>query len=1124
MRSGFSPLWSRVLVGLAVCGGLLLGASLLLRPARADAPSPPRLVADVLDIHSALAGAFPRQVDEEKVVIKEFTPVQDTFVAQKPPYDTQPLGRARGLLFGTEDDLGVTRTFLDFGDLPVPADAEIQQVVLALGIADGSDDAPLAIEVAPVAQGAVLSEIDTTWHNQPAVATPWFVTVVMTRSKWYLYDITPFVSFHTGIFGTRASEPVRLRIRALEEPASGWKGMWSREGNMDLAPHVLVAYVPDTTPPTCALNPLPSMTYGGSVLTGRAVDDRSSEVFLDFQARPQGGKWRSLAPLVNKDPKTDVFTATVLLKDFRGKRVFIRCRAKDRAGNVGPWSSPVQTRVYGQPPHIQQVDAPDLIGVFGFAPIRVEFSHPRPEKVRLDWQDLEVREYPDGEWERASPIMEDRLITPTEGTGVFTVNVGYYRAGVDVQYRLRLRDELDNVGEWHETAPARIYRRLIHARMEDLRGIPLDVFPRVEPSEWIVRPTTPYTFNIYGWGNDAFTVTYATQDRPLMTKAYRSYNRYEWTLRTWIGINENAVRNGDFRDELAGWHTFTHTATIQRPWDRPPYLQFDLFPDYPRFFSNSVGDIVPFKDRSLLVWHEWTVWRVNYHGLWERMLDIPPMSGARVTRWVVPQPVTDTFHALAITERNSRPRVRTYLFEWNPQVGTTSLITLTQTRLTHMDADAAGRIHLLWWDGHTQEMVYRVRDRGQWREQRLPTSGTRASDVVVLALNDTVWAFRRDGTQVCWHTSTDGGTTWGDEHCQEFPALAHSPPTEWAFRAGSKGPFIFDGETLWAWDGATWSAWGDNIQGRLVGCPDGAVRGIGAEETQDGGRVYVMMWDAEGHFSEPQEIARGIRVLPRWLWCGDEDLGGYSALGLIRAWRAPQVVPLLAQAIHVPQYRPTLGFLSLIYPRFPAQWQILVTPLATGSQYTATVHPQGKDEFQTYLWADLSPVAGQDVTLTIGLSTTVYPLFGKDAGGLALVRDIQARSQPYDVAVRQTVRPLDETRALLRLWVQNRRPVTATQLRLDLTWSAPYTLTSLSVPFTWEGDSHIALDGFALEPQSTLYITGTLEVTGPVPITGWVRAWITPTVVDMRPSDNAFETLFISRPRARGHFPLLLAR
>ncbi len=1124
-RLTLPPVFYRVLISIAMGGALLLGMTVLFGPTWASPPVPSRAPAQTLDIEEALAPALRTHTGDGDTVVKEFVPIQDTTVASKPPYNSVPLGGARALLFGTEHDLGITRTFLDFAHLPLPPDALIEQVVLALGIADGSDDAPLAIEVAP---SDYFSEGSTTWQHQPATQTPWFVTVIMTRGKWYLYDITPFVQFYSDYLNTRTSDPVRLRIRALEEPASGWKGMWSIEGNRDLAPHVLVAYSPDTTPPTCALDPLPPLIYGETALTGRASDDRAPTVVLEFQARSPGSPWRTIAPLTDMSPQSDVFTATLstydILKNYRGKVMYIRCRAHDRAGNVSPWTPAVHTRVYGQPPQIEQVEAPDLIGGFRHAPIRVTFAYPRPKLVRVGWQDLEMRELPDGEWQR-EPIREgSKVFSPTEGTGTITLNVTYGHGGAQVQYRLRLRDQLDNVSEWHETGPARTYEWRIRAHMNDIRGAPLDVFPRVEPSEWVVRPAEPYTYHIYGWGRHAFTITYATRDRSLMSKGYNVYNHIDMNLPGHVGINESAVRNGDFADGLTGWQTFAHPATVQDPtWIDPGYLTIDLTPTFPRFFHNAVGDIVPFEGRSLLVWHEWKVWQVDYHGQWEALLNVPRMPGAHVARWIVPEPVTDTFHALAIVERDTRPHYQAYLFDWNPQVGSTSFVTVTQTRLTSMDLDGTGRAHLLWWDGHTQEMVYRAQDGNQWREQRLSTSGQRASDVAVLVLDDTVWAFRRDAARVCWHRSTDGGATWANEVCRDFPPLAQNPPQEWVFRAGTNGPFIYDGNTLWAWDGATWAAWGEQSPARLTGCPDGSVRGFTTGRNQGIESTYVVEWDAQGRFLGRREIAHWIRALPRWLWCGHEDFGGYSNLGLARVWRRPQIVPLLAQAIRVPAFRPTLGFLSRVYPYLPAERLVLISSPDMGRAYTLPVHLQETVNYWTYAWADLTPAAGQQVTMTLAISTTVYPFFGDDQAGAAF-REIEVRSQPYDVAVRQVVQPLGENQALLRLWIMNRRPVSATQLGLTLAWSAPYTLTRLSTPFLWQGDNRIALDTFSLPPGDTLYITGTLAVTGTVPITGWTRAWITPTVVDMRPSDNAFEYVFFTRPHERKYLPFMLGR
>jgi|GEM_PF-1742282 len=112
--------------------------------------------------------------------------------------------------------------------------------------------------------------------------------------------------------------------------------MFSREAGADKPVATLViAYYPDRTPPTCAMNPFPQLSPGPLHITWSCSDERSIARQTELQMREPGRDWGTILTL-------DAYGNGGRFYDFEeaigGHTYELRVRATDDAGNVSAWT------------------------------------------------------------------------------------------------------------------------------------------------------------------------------------------------------------------------------------------------------------------------------------------------------------------------------------------------------------------------------------------------------------------------------------------------------------------------------------------------------------------------------------------------------------------------------------------------------------------------------------------------------------------------------------------------------------------------------------------------------------------------------------------------------------------
>lgn len=1082
---------------------LFLGSALLLLgSSHAEAPGPgtqrfssyplpPDPVARWLGEHAA------RDADREPEVA-EFRPIADTFIASKPPYDQQGFGYAGALYFGSDPDMGILRTFVDFGSLQLPPGARIAKVVLALGIAGGSDDRPLPIEVAAIP--CLCNEWLLNWHTQPQTVLPLFTSTVVTRGMWFYYDITPYVTFTQTREAVQTTHSVAFRIRAFPEPGAGWKGMWSREGKPEAAPRVLVAYYPDVTPPTCEIGTFPEVIYGQERIPLRVREDASGIAWVHVQEQPPGGEWRLFMGF-QEAPYTLILSPH---PDYRGQILRYRCRARDRAGNVSPWSTPVQGRVNDRPPRILRATFPRAVFRGSTHPntLVVEYAFSKPEFVEAGWGSLQYRDYPDGAWYNLN-FMRQVTPFPAEGRGVFTFTWYSFASTGWKQYRVRLKDLQGNRSDWVESAPIPVAEQHLQDTIFDNRGAPLRLQARVTPDEWLwfYPDDVTSTLEVYGWGSRRFTLTLGTKARVLATRTYtftRGSYIVDYVQEEHIGIGDNAIHNGDFSRGWNGWNVKVPTALLGTDvlGHRFAKTTLSLIPSI-----NRIPAAYSREDGSLFLWNWWHIERMDVDGKWRTQAIIPQVPDMNLFAWRVAATGTGTYYAVAL----DLPPRRAYLYRWQPGSRPVGPTFITNTQHIALDTDRRGRLHLLWWDAARYRLVHRVGQNGSWKTHFLPMSGHRAQDVSVVVLRDEIWAFRRSAGWACWYVSKDEGETWSHERCISFPQEMNGSLV-WAFRGGERGPFLFDGTALRMWRGDRWVLLGNSPHAVLAGCPDGSVRGVTLRP-----HVYTVGWDAQGR-ELPRRLvsSRAYEAYYFSPWCGLQDYGVIGTNLLVRAWREPQQRPVLQQRVSVPVHRPTFGVVAKGHQTEGSRLQVALTPVDSSRSPVTFTFPL--TEAWSYHWADVSGLAGEEVTLSVGISSTVYPV---PPVTFVAFKDLQLQSHPYEGGISYAGATSDDGGVQVRLHITNARPITITGLTVRLALPPGYTLVRASAPIL-APDRIGPLD---IPAGGTSLLAATFRVDASAPRLAAMEATLLPTEVDLVPGNNRTRWVLVSRPSGYQYIP-----
>ena len=1043
-------------------------------------------------------------------VSREVVVAEDTFVADRYPYNERRFSNEHILAFGTDSTLGNMRTFLRLRGTFHPG-ARVVGVYLALGIAGGSNDAPMRVEIGESKVHVGIWNLR--WNNQPADSQveTWFRTDIITRGLWYIYDVTSH--FLDPEHPNQLREKV-VRIRALQEPASGWKGMWSREGNLALAPRLIVFYYPDRTPPTCTMRPLPDMLYKPVLRLQWSCQDNSQveTMRIILQRRVDNGPWQKIM-----DRHT--YRASLLdlsdLKAYRGHRLSFRVRAVDDRGNVGDWSDPVSTTVNNVPPRMTRAD----FSPFQWNAFTVHVEHPAPPGEA--WVNLyDFKGWiEDKDQSTAIPVLSSYLHNKTLVVTIPRMPESLF--GHWVRYRFRLGDTLGNMSEEFEIGPIFVYKFHGRVHIRDILDQPLRARLSLSP-EALVYPDGDTTYDVYAWRSRQASAILSSggfrfSTVPLLFPSFPGPIPAGKTFVLHVGVGNNAVKNGKFSEGLEGWTTAGEE---------------DVFVQYGRLragisrLSPSLVPylIVPTADHTLLLWHKGTVAQIDSRGSITTVLEVPELPNQRWKYWMVPPGQGRTMYALASVWHIPQPAASWYLLRWDRDTGDARFITSTLVyngklwdRWQDLDVDESGRPAVLWWNEQEEpHLIYQVLEGDQWHRHAITSSVSAPNRLRLLITHSGVWAFVIKDETLCWYYSPDGHQ-WEDEVCRNYKAYK-------LFRAGRLGPFTNNGRVLRLLEPADWRVVASVPNANVTGCPDETIRGI----QKRGQFLYSVGWDASGRALPSQKLmvmenSMSVLIWPGWpMGCDGTSYSFYFPRDgknrLARIWLQPRLVPLLSQSVTIPTDYPVLSLQARFELAQEATAYVTLVPEGNGSSSLTVTLPVTTSAMSHYA-VDLSPLAGQKVSLTFSISSTVYPMIG-----YLEMDDIRIKSVPYEVAVAQRATWLDDRRVLLDVWAYNHRQVPARNVTMSMSW--PENMRPLHLPegITLTQGTQVTIPLGTLEPETTRHLTATFALSGTRPMTATFRARIFPRTADINPKNNESVTILFGREVKRRYLPQVIRR
>lgn len=1103
------------LMGMGMALALLGGVGLVL--ASTSPPSPQITPVPLPDVRAAFRALHPRSGQELDITV--ITTTADTFVAGGHPYAFYNFGQEEILLVGRDQVMGELRTYTYFRIPVLPPGAQFLEAALAFGVAGGNNDFLIPISVTSTSSW---NEYQLTWENQPLAgeAVP---GVLGPRGEWSFIDVTSLVQ----PLNTYESGSISLRLSAPYLSGTVWKGSWSREGNPELAPHLLIAYQPDRIPPTCELAELPTLVYGSFTVTWSAHDGESRLQQVLLQRRVDDGPWENWEEHIFNGAASVSYPERESAAGMGGRRLQYRCRATDRAGNVGSWSAVRQTQVYGQPPRVVNLHMPAFVRQGVEITWQVE-GH--PEQMKRFWTaTLQMRTLPEGAWQQVPTHMQGR-----PGPTSLTLGDLSPWAGQQIRFRLRVTDAVGNASAWVESDPVWVYRSLIKGTVQDNREQPLplqlEVFP--PPLQTSLDPATA-VYTVHVGTAQLYTLTFRAQEKVLTSHpVWVSDEDREIEIRT--GAGSEQVANGGFEQELASWSLLaspesTRLVTAARTGDQAFAIR-----------SGGQGQRIPGADISTVTASFWALplpqgrtlllaggfspraWIQAPDGTWQPQE--PPPVGSYVRAWHAALAPDGRAHVLSFLDTGQH--MYTVL---EPDGTWRQPEPLEGQRTGGIAVDAQGRVHIGLVRG--SDIVYRRRAHGVWEVERTFPVTVREPEAGVVVVGEKVWLLARGYSSswtptLCWAVSQDGGDSWGEWTCEPQPAahVAIRRRVGWAFRAGDNGPFAYIDTELLRWEEGEWVPWGQMREASVVGCPDGSVWGLAPGWTEKGEAFLSgWMWRPTGEGGERFLVRWGINAITT-TWCDERAVGAIwpespaYAPTAYRLLLQPERTPVLSQRVRVPEHAPTLGlFLRLDGPASDlAQVSVVVSSGGAGTHELVQRLPMGTWQ---YAWADLSPFAGEEVTLTVAAEVGLDP-FPADI----LVDDISLRSQPHDLGLRGVLRgnivPGETVTATL--WVDNNRPMTVGKARLSLTWSTGYTLTGSTLPVleTVPPTATVLLP--AMLPDTTEPVTLTFRVpehpVGPFSLS----AMVLPVDVDAWPRDNPWWALLLDVVRQRLYMPKVL--
>lgn len=407
---------------------------------------------------------------EEEPIFLEIPIESDTFVASRYPYDWMEFNREEVLFFGADADLGHLRTLLRW-NIPdrwslAPGGTFVGAAVyLPISGQEPAADLKTSAYLIP----SWYDEFTVNWNTQPGVSQPPLLQFTIgPQLGWYWFSVTDLVSDAWN----HGNHSLAVELRGPETGVNGYKGMWARDagGGDKPAPVLVIAYMPDRTPPTCAINPLPLVSASPIQLYAQCSDNSSYVGNAQLQVRQGGGAWQPVpefSPWSISEGYPFQFAGAV-----GGQTYEFRLRAADSAGNVSPWTpdGSAVTTVEATLPQITDID---------------EISW-----MRTVWTGTGSQRYPSynmfdpgpvssgiARTERAYVDEADLIWRTTNEWSEMVLQVGH-------RYTLYARavDSAQNVGAWTKVSTVTAYVREIAGRVIDVSerpvaGLPLRLTP-----------------------------------------------------------------------------------------------------------------------------------------------------------------------------------------------------------------------------------------------------------------------------------------------------------------------------------------------------------------------------------------------------------------------------------------------------------------------------------------------------------------------------------------------------------------------------------------------------------------------------------------------------------------------
>lgn len=460
-----------------------------------------------------------------------------------------------------------------------------------------------------------------------------------------------------------------------------------------------------------------------------------------------------------------------------------------------------------------------------------------------------------------------------------------------------------------------------------------------------------------------------------------------------------------------------------------------------------------------------------------------------------------------------------------------------------LEVDAMNSAHIAWtqWIATDLYTMYYTRQEssGDWRSPQVVkyNSMEGAPELVVdnSGIPQILWGYYGDSPSGLYHTYQESDGSWSlPQHIsgKSYMVVGHQAVfdeagdlhvvwTSWQHNdySGNQVFHTYRGsDNVWTSPQSFFNLWGDIKGLRIATLPD---RGIQAVWTSNG--IYYARQDAYGMWSVPQNVASGGE--PRLAMTSDAA----THLLWIQAWSLFHKVistdqsyhASLAQIVAVPERSPVFSLLYHFYGASPNNG--LIVTLDNGATATRLFSITDEAHHWTHTWSDLTPWAGQTVTLSFDLSQEPYYPAPR-----AYLDEISLGGTYPDLWVQTTnlnVQPGDT--AVYEIFYGNRGGAPAENVRIvgtlpeELTFvdanPKPVTETAFLPAWVWNLGT-LSAKG---EP-STLVLTATVALTTPTSSPLMSRYSITSTTPELELANNTIIALTVVDYKV--YLPLILRK